>query len=441
MSKKIFDIKPTKESKVVDLRKDISEPIVEKEVIEKVEPILAFEPEQVTEEPVVEKPKKPVKKKRAKKKKKPFDYKKLLFLFIPIGLTAFIVLTVLARVDVEVWPKTRVLSFEQQALVYADLSESNFSKANLTGRIFTLQQDLSDEFESTGTATEKAKATGKIKIVNNYNLNQILVEKTRFLSADGKLFYLINRVEIPAGSNLEVNVVAAESGTDYNIKPTSFSIPGLAGSARYTAIYAESSESMTGGSEKKVSQVTKQDLENASVELKEKLFSQAEQSFTEIAGDNFYLLPGAIQSGLAEETSSAEQDQASETFTYTVNIDSKALAVKKQDLDDFAKYVIANNIDENEDIDENSLILEPGVQKIDFEENKLYLNIVVSVNIYEKFDVQDLKQALVGKTIKQTRVFLSSFPEAEKTKLRILPFWVQKIPQDLERINVRVNID
>lgn len=448
MTKKIFDIKPTNESKVVDLRKNISEPIVEKEVIEKIEPVQAPEPEPIIEpiqepELIQEKPK-PVKKKKlkkAKKSKKAFDYKKLLLLFIPAGLIAFVLLTVLARVEVEVWPKTRVLSFEQQALVYTDLTEPNFSKANLTGKTLDLKQSLAEEFESTGTATEKAKAVGKIKVVNNYNLHQTLVQKTRFLSADGKLFYLVNKAEIPAGSNLEVNVVAAEPGTDYNIKPTTFSIPGLAGSARYTSIYAESSEAMTGGSEKEVSQVTKQDLEKALEDLSQKLSIQAEQNFTETAGDDFYLFPDAIQSNVVEQSSSAEQGQASEMFAYTIDMSSKALAVKKKDLDNFAKYVIANNISQEEDINENSLITEPEVQKIDFEENKLYLNIVVSVNVYEKFDIQELRQALIGKTIKETRVFLSSFPEAEKTRLRILPFWIQKIPQDLERINVKVNVD
>ncbi len=74
--------------------------------------------------------------------------------------------------------------------------------------------------------------------------------RTRFLALDGKIFRLTKGITVPGAkivegkiipSSIEAAVIADQPGEAYNIGPVSrFSIPGLKGTPKYEAFYAES---------------------------------------------------------------------------------------------------------------------------------------------------------------------------------------------------------
>lgn len=364
----------------------------------------------------------------------------VLFVFLGFGLI-FAFFHFNARVEIEVWPKSRSLSFEKEVLVDTEILRSNFVEAIIPGQIFSKEQTISQDYQSSGKGWDESKASGQIKVVNNYLLHQTLVEKTRFLSADGKLFYLTKRAEIPSGTSRMVTVVAAEPGPEYNIKPTSFSIPGLLGSPRYTSVYAESLEPMRGGYRKEVNQVSGEDLQRAEDSLTNELTNILERDLRDMAGPLFEIPVGAFDHQLIEKTFSAKEGDKVDQFSLVLSMTSKGFGLKKEELDGLLNYLTKEMLEEDEEIKENSFQIELIVNKIDFENQKLFLKAKVSVDVLKKVDGQSLKKALLGKSIEESKSYLSSLPNIEKMKLELSPFWIQTIPQNPERLDLKIKVD
>ena len=76
-----------------------------------------------------------------------------------------------------------------------------------------------------------------------------MVATTRLLTSEGVLFRLKDRVNVPAGGEIEVEVYADQSGIASEIGPSQFTIPGLRTDLQ-KLIYAVSKESMKGGIKK-----------------------------------------------------------------------------------------------------------------------------------------------------------------------------------------------
>jgi len=99
------------------------------------------------------------------------------------------------------------------------------------------------------------KATGIITIYNTYSSSpQTLVKTTRFVSEGGKLFRTTKTIVVPGADassgkivpgSTTVEVIASEPGNEYNIGPSTFSIPGFKGTPKYLAFYGESFSAFT----------------------------------------------------------------------------------------------------------------------------------------------------------------------------------------------------
>lgn len=108
---------------------------------------------------------------------------------------------------------------------------------------------------------EEGTARGKVTIINNYSVDQPLVETTRLLSEFGVLFRTDETVTVPAGGKVDVPVYADQPGANGNIDASTFEIVALWEGLK-DKIYAESFVAMSGGIVKRVT-MTEDIVENA----------------------------------------------------------------------------------------------------------------------------------------------------------------------------------
>lgn len=402
-------------------------------------------------------PTKKIKRKKPSRKlkvKKPIFLAKFEFSFLKsnsakkfIGLVVFLLVCLLiflhfsAKAEIEIWLKTEKFSTEKEIVIDANVSQADFSKKIIPGTLISQEKTKSQEFESTGVFEKEQKATGVIRVYNNYHLNQVLIETTRFVSADGKLFRSTEGINIPAGQFVDVNVVAAESGPEYNIKPTKFSIPGLLGSPRYTIVYGESLSPMTGGSASQAAQATEQDLEKAQKELEQQLINLIKEELKNQAGPNFLIADEAIKYEILENSCSQKAGSEAEKFTCFLKIKAETLSFPELTLKDFAQEFIVQEMAEPKVIKTNSLEIEPIVQEIDLKAKKISLGIKISADVYNEIEVDSLKQGLREKSLQESKILLENYPVIEKSKIKLFPFWIKTIPEDLDRIEIRLKID
>lgn len=308
------------------------------------------------------------------------------------------------------------------------------------------------------------KARGKITIYNEYDTNpQPLVATTRFLSKDGKLFRLVKGVTVPGmkktGENsekgsIEAEVVADRAGEEFNIEPTSFTIPGFenSGNDKYLKFYAESSKSMSGGgsgsqeanfvaAEDIVSakEAVKGDIESA---LKQEIKKRAVSQFGYESEDEVILIDGAISQEEPVYKLSNSQGDVVDTFEITSQVKAKALIVNKKDLDSLVARMIARSGNGQVDIDGESLALTFGKPIVDFEGGIIEIKFHATGKLQPNMDTAAIRSDILGKKEENLKEYLQSFNEIERIQLSYWPSFINgRIPFRASQVEVVLDKD
>jgi len=196
-----------------------------------------------------------------------------------------------------------------------------------------------------------------------------LVKTTRFVSEDGKLFRTIKTITVPGAkieegeiipSSIDVEVIAAEPGKEYNIGPSSFTIPGFKGTAKYAGFYGRSKEAMSGGVVGKVKVVSAEDIQGATDILVAELQETVKNELDKKVPSELKTLKETTLVELAESSSSVEAGQPAEKFTVKVKMIAKVLSFSEND----AVFLINNNLKNK--ISENKKLI-PETIEISYE--------------------------------------------------------------------------
>ncbi|MDP2947753.1 MAG: hypothetical protein Q8N88_06585, partial [Nanoarchaeota archaeon] len=144
---------------------------------------------------------------------------------------------------------------------------------------------------------------------------------------------------------------------------------------------------------------------------------------------------------IIESSSSLKANQPGEKFTITMKIKAAGVAFKEQD----ASYLVergANNATPKDKILLPSTVkIDYRVSKLDLKQKTLALNCDVTADSVSSFDDRQIKTDLAGKTEEGVKSYLSSLPNIEIAKIIFWPFWVKKVPQNINKIKVLIKID
>jgi len=363
----------------------------------------------------------------------------------------------LAKATITIWPKTEDVKTSTKLTVDKGAGSANFEEKIIPGEIFEEEKVVTDTISSTGKVGKEDKAEGTIKVYNEYSdSTQVLIVNTRFVSTGGKVFRSVSRVVVPGFTyddknkivpgSIDVNVVADQAGPDYNIGPSTFSIPGFAGSEKYTKFYGKSSQPMTGGSSEKVSQVTKEDLDNAKIALSKRAKQESEASFLEkLRGEKtaagYLFSEDAIQTDVIEASSSATSGMEADTFSYMAKAKSQTIIFKKSNMESFTKEFVLSQNPQGNSISKKSTTVKIMPENVNLNSGKLILSLDISTKVYTDFDLPKLKEGLKGKSATESQTLLENTPEVSRAEVKLWPFWVTKIPDDLEKIEISLNVD
>jgi hypothetical protein len=389
--------------------------------------------------------KKPFLKPPEKKKGEGLAQKVTILIILAFVSTFAVLHFIFARVRIEIWPETKVLNFEEK--IIADLKKENnldvISSKSIPARIVETEKVASQEFPASGKVTKEEKAHGKITVFNNYQSSQNLVVNTRFQLPSEKVMYFrsVKTVVVPAKSQLEINVIADRTGEEYNITPSTFSLPGLVGLPQYYSIYGKSFSAMEGGFKGEIPKVIQEDLDRAKNILTEELFNAARESLKNQISTDSILLDGATKEEVVEGSSSVQAGTEIKSFNFQAKVKAEALVFNKADLDNFARDYILNKITGDERIKPDSLQINYSPESIDFNSGKITLKLTFSAKIYSDIETDSLKQIIKKKTLAETKSILENQPKVDKVDLKPWPFWVKRVPDNLDRIQIQLSID
>jgi hypothetical protein len=398
-------------------------------------------------------PKKSEPPKNESSESKPSSWWKRFLILLVIAGALFFSLSqfVFNKSEVLVWPETENSTLSDKVTVNTSKASVDVVLGAIPGSVIEQEQTVSQSFTSSGKTTEGGKATGKIRVYNDYSTaQQVLVATTRFISAEGKLFRSAETVTIPGAtmqggklqtSYADVSVIADQIGESYNIAPTTFSIPGFLGTAKYTAFYGKSLEPMTGGFLGAGSQVTKEDIENAKKALTEKALQKGRDSLEEKIPDGAYYSKDAVSSEVVESSSSVAAGAKAETFDYSVKVKIKTVTFKKSDLEEFSKDLILSKYSEQKSVKDGSLKAEWTLDSYDVPSGKMVLNINTSAVVYAYIDKEGIMKAIAGTNQEEAKKFISGQEGITKVEINSWPFWSAKLPNDENKIALNLILD
>ena len=359
-----------------------------------------------------------------------------------------------ARAAVKIWPQTESFAREMHVLVDSAIGEIDTVRAAVPGFVISAERTVSADSPATGTKSAQGKANGSVKIFNDYGNTQTLIKNTRLMApvekfqpplegAESPWFLIVETVTLEAKSSAVVEVVAAAPGEKYNIEPSTFSIPGLAGTPQYAFITAQSFERFTGGSNEIVPQVTKEDLENAKIaiqdsakeEIKKELIAKAREQGLEITDEN------EIKFDIGAPEISAKAGDNAARIGGQAAAKAEAIAYRKADLDTLGKEFVLGQIPEGMICEESSFEVQYEGAGVDKEQKLPSFDLAVSATIYSGMHPEDLKKGLSEKKSEEAKMFLMSRPGTKKAEIRLSPPWRFNVPRDLDRIDIETILE
>ena len=376
--------------------------------------------------------------------------RKSLFLGLIIVLI-FLGLSSLSRAKIEIYPKTEIVSFHTSLKINEQLGQVNLSSLAIPGQVLENTKIITEEFSSTGKALQEEKATGIIRVYNSYSTSsQVLIVNTRFISKDGKLFRAIKKVTIPGqkiekGEKvpgfLDIEVIADEAGDEYNIRTSTFSIPGFAGTDRYTYFYGRSFQPMSGGYKQETAQISQDDLDNAKNILEKKAKEECRAELEEMVLTEYVLLPETIEVKVVDSGSVSKAEQMSENFIFRARSQCKTIVFKEEDISSLVEQHISSKIEEEKKVHSASIEIVYDLEEINFESGIALFSIDTGAKIYSDINESVLKTALKGKTFNETKFYLTGDDKIEDAMVEFSPFWVSKVPKDDKNIEIKFIID
>jgi hypothetical protein len=399
-----------------------------------------------------EKKEKEFKKEVKESKNKEFFKKIGIVIICLLGLIVLISLKASSEIIIKPF-KNPVEWIAEDIKVSAEVDEVDIDNNIVSAEFFEIEKEISQEFLTTGQSFEEGKAQGVIRVYNSHNppKSMTLVVKTRFLSSGGsKYFKALERISIPAAklenkkivpSFVDIKVEAMESGEEYNIGPSNFSIPGLVGSSYYYTIHGESDSAMKGGFKNEVKIVNTQDIENAKKSLEEVLLNEAQNSLTESLPENFVLLSSAIFEQKIESSCSEKVGAQVSKFVCQGKIKVKYLVFNESFIKEISKKIILSKLSESDQAIEESLEVEYLNNRIDTNKEEMTIDIKILLNTYKNIDKQSLKSQILGKTQEEIKnIVFINFSTIEKIKVKFWPFWIRETSSNLNKIKIKIDI-
>jgi len=372
----------------------------------------------------------------------------ILTLLVIVGVYLFFKLP---KADIVIWPKVDTLSFSQTITADKSVAVSDFVKFIIPAQYFEATKTNSQDFPATGNASNEGRATGTITIYNKYDPPTPVNFKTgtHFMSDSGKLFVASQKIVVPAAKksgskitpgSVQVEIQAVEGGSDYNIAPSNFSVPGLKGTSYYYSINAVSTSAMTGGYAGKVKKVTDDDIQQAKDVLVKKTTSDAMADLKSQISSEYILLDNAALSSVVEALSPTKPGTVAESFSYQVTVKASALVFKKSEVEELVKNYVTSQMPEGKTLLANSSQISYPSSTIDISGGKATLNLDFSSGVYQNMDKNSMTLSMLGQNASQIeeKIKNSFGDQVSKVTISFWPFWVTSAPNNQKVVNIEL---
>lgn len=356
--------------------------------------------------------------------------------------------SLLGEATVKIYPTKDVAALDLNMVADKTISKVNFEQLKIPAQLVVVEKNSSEEFFSTGKKFAREKAKGVITVYNAYSsAPQGLVQNTRFVSPEGKIFRTTKSIIIPGAkiengklvpSTINVDVIADAIGPAYNIPPSSFTIPGFKGTQKYIGFYGQSADAMRGGANGEVSYVTRDDIEKAKISLSTKLFDAAQNELENQIPKILKLIPGAKDNKIVSVDIDSPENSIAPKFIIKMKVLSYAFLFDQKDLANLIHQLASAKITGQKTLDIDTQKVDFKSTTVDFARGTVALNIKATETAYGIINEDDIKAKLVGKNESEVNDVFTSEENVDRADLMLWPFWLSRVPNSLDKIKIEI---
>ncbi len=380
-----------------------------------------------------------------------FDtFRKKLFLGISAGvlLIAFFVWAFIfaPHAKVILLARTTDASVSQQ-IVLSTTGESSVSKTTLRTDQKQANKDVSVAFDATGKKNVGEKASGSIVIsaCAGFSAPAAIPAGTK-VSANSTVYTMTSAGKFTMDSigngciNYKtgaVSITADQAGAVANVDKVAFVV------AEYDNVTASGSAS--GGTDKTVAVVTKEDIDKAKKQAEDSIDKTAlQRDLSAQFGDSYKVITDTfrldVDSLKANPAEGAEVESGKATYGGTAT--ATIYAVSKAELGKYLTAVLEQQLDSKE----QQRVYENGMDKAEFgnvvrDNNQLTININAKGKIGPTIDEAKIKELAKGKKDGEITAALTSINGIAEADVKFSPFWVSKAPSDEKKISIEFKVD
>lgn len=364
------------------------------------------------------------------------SYKKFYFFFvlISLGVLGTIVYVSFARATIVIFPQKTTFgtAFE------AEVVENPPNETIIPGKVLSLEFEESRLVTTNDSKGYDQNATGKVTVYNKRDKDQPLLARTRLLSASGILFRTDQRVVVPAGEQVEVEVTADQEGKEGNIGPERFNIVNI-WKGWQDKLYAESSQPMTGGY-LELPYVYNYTIDKAFDMLAEQLYEKAISQLKNQISSNEKILESAVKNEILEFSASVEPEIQAENFTIKVKVRTVALVFNEERLKNMAnKMILEDAPKDKEFLGIQWDTFNYRVSSYDLEAKSARLLVSVQGESRAKISADILKkEELIGRDRHEIKEYFDRFEDIGGAEVYFRPFWVHKVPSMLDHFEIQI---
>lgn len=270
-----------------------------------------------------------------------------------------------------------------------------------------------------------AQATGMMTIINRSNRDQPLAAGTRLRSTTNIIVRTTSRIDVGAGQQVEVRVVADPLGESGNLAPGRFIIVAL-WSGLQDQIYGELKTAMTGGRVRQGSTLDVATLTKASDEATEKIrLDHPDQD-----GMTVSFLPVSV-------ATNPKSSVASASYTVTVTMDVITITYSQEELRAVASSLLKPYIPEHailESVEEPSLTF---VEQSQLTKPLVRISANGQVRLADTAPAFD-RQTLINKSKEEVAQTLRSIVNVKDVVVTLKPSWRKTLPGDPQAITLEL---
>ena len=359
-------------------------------------------------------------------------YSKIVGLFLLLTIAAIFIIMhfALAKVTIKIYSQVEQKDYNGLIELLPENS-LDITETNILGRLMKKELELTVTVPSEKTAQQSEKAGGYVTIINNYSKNQALVATTRLLTPDNKLYRIQEKINVPAGGQVQVWAEADQSGEQFVIGATSMIIPGL-WEGLQDKIYAETDGMAL--TSLPIYKVTANTLTAAQEELNKQATEQGVTAINELLSKNLYI--DDARTYLENQTIESSQiGETTPTTSLSQKINVYGLVFDQENLLEISQNKFTNEAPGGEKILEfldDTFVYE--IIEIYPDRQQAVIEVDLSANVSSNQHMFDLdKDQLVGQTEEGINDYLSQF-KIDKAEVDFFPFWVKKVPKFKDHI-------